>query len=110
MWVGVLIALVLVLGIVVMLVRKRVFSDEEREADGAGLVTSLRAARNRGDISQEEYEHTLRRIRGRLTGEPLPPPAREPRQGVDPGVDPEQERRAPPGVDLAGDPLQPSQD
>lgn len=106
MWVGVLIALVLVLGIVVMLVRKRVFSDEEREADGAGLVTSLRAARNRGDISQEEYEHTLRRIRGRLTGEPLPPPAREPRQGVDPG----QERRAPPGVDLAGDPLPPSQD
>lgn len=106
MWVGVLIALVLVLGIVVVLMRKRLFSDEDREADGAGLVTSLRAARNRGEISQAEYEHTLRRIRGRLTGEALPPPARGPRAGVEEA----QERRAPPGVDLAGDPLPPPQD
>lgn len=108
-WVGVLILLALVLGLVVLFVRKRMFSDEREQADGAGLVTSLRAARDRGDISQEEYEHTLRRIRGRLTGEAMPaapaphaPPPRNPREG--------EELRAPPGVDLAGDPLPPRQD
>jgi len=106
LWVGVLIALALALGIAVMVVRKRVFSDDREQADGAGLVTSLRAARDRGEISQEEYEHTLQRIRGRLKGEALPrAPQRERPMSSEDG-----ELRAAPGFDLAGDPGPPAKD
>lgn len=103
---GIVIVLVIGAGIVLYLVRGRLFGDRRDGVDAGGMLESLRAMRDRGEISAEEF----RAARGRLladatgdsggTGRVADNPNRTRPQVRDGG-----ELRAAPGFDLTGEPL-----
>jgi predicted nucleic acid-binding Zn ribbon protein len=59
--VGVLIALVIAGGVVVMLLRKRLLAKDDASAD-VGLFDALKQMRDRGEMTQEEYEAARRKV------------------------------------------------
>lgn len=75
-WVGVLIALVVILGLVVVVIRRRLLSNQAPGPAGLTLMETLRDARDRGEMTQEEYETVRKRLAERLSREP--PPTRRP--------------------------------
>lgn len=56
--VGLLMGLTLAGGLVVFLLRRRIFAKTNDMSDDAGLMGSLRKMRDTGQISDEEYETT----------------------------------------------------
>ncbi len=64
---GVLLAIVIVLGLVVLYVRGRTLRGS-RDDGAAGLFDDLRKMRNRGEITEEDYQATKRSIVQRLAG------------------------------------------
>jgi len=116
LWVGVLIGVTAVGGWIIMQVRKRMLDSRENAQHEAGLIENLRAMRDRGEISEEEFNATKRqwseRMKERLAAgtssggakaSATAPPARSPiRVPAAPG-----ELRARPGFDLTGAPLPP---
>jgi uncharacterized membrane protein len=60
-WVGVLIALIIAGGVVVMLLRKRLLAKDDASAD-VGLFDALKQMRDRGEMTQEEYEAARRKV------------------------------------------------
>ena len=98
LWTLVLIAAAIAGGAVVLLVRRRVMrSDAERRGHGLSL-SDLRKMRDRGDLTDEEYERARAAIIGTVAGSgsggsPMRPT-------TIPG-----EVRARPGFDLTGEPL-----
>jgi hypothetical protein len=63
--IGLLIAAVLVLGLTVLHLRKRLF-DKGREANPASLMDDLRAMVRSGAITQDEYQSIRQRLIGKL--------------------------------------------
>jgi predicted nucleic acid-binding Zn ribbon protein len=57
----VLIALVIAGGVVVMLLRKRLLAKDDASAD-VGLFDALKQMRDRGEMTQEEYEAARRKV------------------------------------------------
>lgn len=121
-WMGLLVALTIAGGVVMIAVRKRALSRDEQSVDTGGLMDSLRAARDAGDLTEEEFRSARLRLLGMETGEgpsvrPKGSTSRVPgtadaaappgtSHGVSHGAS--QDRRAKPGFDLTGDPLPPS--
>jgi hypothetical protein len=56
----VFIGLVIALGLIILLVRRRLFTPAMGDDPGMGILSSLKAARDRGDMSQDEYEQAKR--------------------------------------------------
>jgi len=56
LWLGVLIVGVVVAGVVLMWVRRRILSDPSGTDAGAGLMANLRRMRDSGEISTQEYD------------------------------------------------------
>lgn len=108
MWVGALIIAVLFLGIVILLLRKRLFN---READTAtNLLNDLRRMHKSGELSTEEYDAARKALTTRVAATlPTPTAAKPPRQArTEPAAgqpEPPAELRAKPGFDLTGAPL-----
>lgn len=70
-WIGVLIVAVVVLFGALMLVKRKLFGRVKDEAADRGLLDDLRAMRDRGEISKEEYDATRKAMAARLTGKPV---------------------------------------
>ena len=70
LWLGILIVITVVGGLIVLAIRKRILSKSSDAADEASLMDSLRAMRDRGEMTPEEFEATRRamieRVRGTL--------------------------------------------
>jgi hypothetical protein len=108
-WVGALIVAVLILGIVILLVRKKLFT---KDADSpTGLLNDLRRMHKSGELTTEEYDAARKALTTRIAakmpaGKPVQSAprassaARPPRQSA-----PDGELRAKPGFDLTGAPL-----
>lgn len=105
LWLGVLLVAVLVGGFALLILRRQIL-DSGAEDGGFGFdLRALRAMRDRGEISEEEFETARAGIIGALSGDrssTTPTPVRTPRAPwpVSPA-----ERRAEPGFDLTGEPL-----
>lgn len=102
-WVIVLSLMVALGGILVFWLRKRMLSDDPSpSAANASMLDQLRKARDRGDLSEQEFRNARERLIDGLAGRPR---ARaKPIRGeiYDDGT-----IRARPGYDLLGDPLPP---
>lgn len=98
-WVGAFIVVVVIAGVALLAYRRRMLSDDHEADRARGLLDGLRLMRDRGDISQDEYDIARRtittRLAGRSRGESMSP-QRPSTSGA---------RVAPPGVDLTGEPL-----
>ncbi len=95
---AVLIGLVLIAGVVMLVVRKRMIRNEQVLA--GSVFDDLKRMRDEAQISQHEYDYLRKAIAAKAAGrEPPPRPADF---GPLPG-----ELRARPGFDLTGEPLPP---
>jgi hypothetical protein len=105
-WLGVMMAAVTVAGVALLIFRASVLGKGKAAAE-AGILDSLRSMRERGEISQEEFDAArsamVTRMAGRAAASPAVPPS--PRAKASGG-----ERVAPPGFDLTGRPLPPAPD
>ncbi len=79
-WVGLLILVTIGGGLAILFVRRRLLAKESAADTSAGLMQSLRAMRDRGEISPEEYEATRKAMAGKVLGRtpPRPTPPRQP--------------------------------
>jgi hypothetical protein len=92
---GALIVVVVIAGLVIMKVRSSMLS-KGSESD-EGIFAGLRAMRDAGELSLEEYDAARKRLAAKAAGRPPPPvPARTAATGA---------LRARPGFDLTGAPL-----
>lgn len=91
LWVGVLIAVILVGSLGVFALRRSVLGDAPASGDDAGLMDQMRRMVERGEMTQDEYDKARRTIvekarAGFDARPPAPPSARPPRgPGGDPG-------------------------
>lgn len=65
LWILVLVVCCVVLGVVLMRIRKHFFSEEESGSAGVLPVAELRRLRDRGELSDEEYRRALDVLAGR---------------------------------------------
>ena len=95
-------------GVLALRLRKRILGDDQSE----GLhLDDIRRLRDRGEISQAEYERLRDQIVGQVRGadaEPVPPA--RPSPPPDPAREAGTALEAPPGFDLTGEPLPPRPD
>ena len=54
MWIGIAVVILVIAGVGLMFLRRRVLGQNDQQAE-AGLMEDLRAMRDRGEISEEEY-------------------------------------------------------
>ncbi len=66
--VGLLIAAVMILGLIVLALRKRLFREERADEAGAGLLDDLREALREGRMTQQEFDAAKRAMVARITG------------------------------------------
>ncbi len=97
-WVGVLIVVVAVGGGVLLAYRRRIL--DKGTQDQGGLLDSLRAMRDSGHITPDEFDAARKRMAARVAGVPPPLSASTRPLAMDPAV-----RKAQPGFDLTGAPL-----
>lgn len=114
-WVGVLIVAVLVLGIVIVAIRRRVLTRDNAASDG--FIEQLRRMHKSGELSTEEYEAARKSLTAKLaagmdvnrspasSARPLPGPRNPAAAPVRRAADRTEELRARPGFDLTGAPL-----
>lgn len=82
-WIGVLIVAVVVLFAALMLVKRKLFGREKDNATDRGLFDDLRAMRDRGEITQAEYDATRKAMAARITGKPVAPKEKPKPDGPD---------------------------
>lgn len=111
--IGVLIAVVVLAGVVLMVLRAKLNADDEAGDLGAGgMLETMRGMRDRGEISEEEYRTAQAALVAKASGE------RGENSGADQGGSQAPARartrppaagelRAEPGYDLTGEPLPP---
>lgn len=84
-WLGLLIVVTVVGGLVVLALRKRMLAKASPAADEASLMDSLRAMRDRGEMTSEEFEATRRamieRMKSSLSAKTRSGPAEMPQSG-----------------------------
>ncbi len=107
MWLGALIVVVMIAGLVILKIRESMLARESGRGNDEGLLSGLRRMRDLGEISPEQYDVARKSMAARAAtgaGAALRPV--QPRPAAGPG-----ELRSPPGFDLTGAPLpdQPSQ-
>lgn len=105
-WIGVLIGVVLVASVVILLLRRRLLGgDTAGAADvSRGLLDDLREARDRGDLTDEEFETARLKLVARISGKSVEELAAK----GSPAAKAAAGRSSPrpkPGYDLTGDPL-----
>lgn len=114
--IGVFIVAVVTLGVVLLMVRRRMLAGDNELAGARSLLDQLREMRRKGEMSEEEYEATRRALATKLAlkvkgGEAVAPSPsyapRAPRTSTNtlPKANRPGARLAPPGYDLTGDPL-----
>ncbi len=131
-WVGVLIACAVIGGMLLVVLRKKLFERQSAAEVRGSLMEQLRDAHARGEISTDEYEQTRKSMASRLSHVmdtkrggglfELPDPKRPTKRPASkfgapnlyPDATPQStpgpetgELRAPPGYDLTGQPLPP---
>lgn len=95
-WMLVLIVLVIAAGLVLLALRRRLL-DEADEVGGSGLdLKTLRAMRDRGELTEEEFERARERVLEAYGADATTPATTSPLDGS---------LRARPGFDLTGEPL-----
>ncbi len=101
LWLGVLLAAVLVGGFALLFFRRNILDSGAPGASVGFDLRALREMRDRGEISESEYEAARAEIIGALSGAkpPAPPPTRDATPGTGETL------RAEPGFDLTGEPL-----
>lgn len=100
-WVGLMMALVIVATGILMAYRRRVLSNDDESANSSRLLVELRAMRNRGEISIEEFDIARASVVTQLSGAEHPK-----KQPVSAKQVPKQDTKvAEPGFDLTGEPL-----
>ncbi len=99
LWVGILIILVAAAGLGLLWFRKRAVSSDTGFDPERTMLDELRALRDRGELSPEEFDAARQSLLRKLTGADSPRDTRAPRSG---------ERIARPGFDLTGAPLPPA--
>jgi len=67
--VGLLIALVMTLGLVILMIRKRMLRDDSDDRSGAGLLDELREAVREGRMTQEEFDAAKRVMVAKMSAE-----------------------------------------
>lgn len=72
-WVGILIVAVVVLFSVLMIVKRKLFARDSSTTADRGLLDDLRAMRDRGEITPEEYDATRKTMAARLAGRAAKP-------------------------------------
>ncbi len=108
-WVGALIVAVLLLGIVILLLRKRLFGKDVDEA--SDMLNELRRMHKSGEMSTQEYDAARKaltaRFASRSTTSTAAAESAKPRPAPSRAAPPAQpgEIRAKPGFDLTGAPL-----
>lgn len=79
---GILIALCLVGGTAILLLRRRLFQKENDDAVAGSLFEQLRGMRDRGEISSEEFEQTrqsmIRRVKEKSNSVPTATSSKKP--------------------------------
>jgi hypothetical protein len=95
-WLGVAIGVIVVAGSALLVYRRKVLSDDSARDAQSGLMQQLRAMRDRGDLTHEEYDAAKRAMVARVSGAAPPATPRPPPPG---------DRIAPAGFDLTGTPL-----
>jgi hypothetical protein len=60
LWIGVILFATIAGGFVVLMMRRRLLAPRDSAADHAGIMDSLRAMRDRGELSQAEFEAARR--------------------------------------------------
>ncbi len=98
--IGALIVVVVVLGFVLLAMRKRMFGGSEDGEVAGSMFEDLRRLREKGEISEVEYDYVRKCIAARVAGRELPPRP----EGLAPEAE---ELRARPGFDLTGAPIPP---
>lgn len=107
LWAGCLIVLAIGAGLVILAIRRTMLSKDGGAAE-AGLFESLRAMRDSGAISPEEYDAAKRNMVARAAGkmgEPKPAVEPKPKPKIRTSDGSGGEVRAKPGFDLTGRPL-----
>lgn len=92
---------VIALGAMLLMYRSRMLAAENTADAQRGLLDDLRAMRDRGELTLEEYDAARRSLAARLRGErgESPPPTARPARPAPGAI------VAPPGYDLTGRPL-----
>jgi hypothetical protein len=83
LWVAILIAIILIGFVLLMWLKRRIFSDAAQEQSG-GLMDSLRQMRDSGQISKEEYDATRKAMIARMASVdpgPAAKPLKKPQSG-----------------------------
>lgn len=91
LWLGVLIGVVVLLGLVVLVVRRRALAAERDAQSDRLLMESLRELRASGRMTEEEYAAARRTMAARIAGQtrtPKPGAAMPPRHAEAPERDP----------------------
>ncbi len=96
LWLGLALVALIIAGLVVAWLRRRVLGSQAQTAD-AGLFDELRAMRDRGEMSLEEFDIAKAAMVAKLSGKPTAPRPKPPPS----------DRVAKPGLDLTGAPLPP---
>ncbi len=73
LWLGILIVITVVAGLVVLALRKRILGRPTEGSDEGSLMDALRGMRDRGEMTSEEFEATRRAMIGRLRGDRASP-------------------------------------
>lgn len=84
LWVGILVVVVVVGGLGILAMRRRLLGKDANAGNTAGFLEELRAMHRRGEISTEEFEATRRAMTEKLKASLAATPARPPRRSPGP--------------------------
>lgn len=101
-WVFALIILIVVGGLVVIAMRRKLLSKDSFIGHESGLMDEMRGMHARGELTTEEYDRIRKRLVAKAAGKDPDAIAAKPEPT---GPKASRERTAKPGFDLAGDPL-----
>jgi uncharacterized membrane protein len=76
LWVGILIVVTVVAGLVLMQYRRRVLSQQSTES-GEGFMESLRTLRANGEMSEDEFQSIRRKLLAQMAGDLKSPKKRD---------------------------------
>jgi hypothetical protein len=85
-WGAVIMAVVLAGFVGIMILKRRMLAESDRDQGPAFSLAELRAMRDRGEITPEEYEHTRTRVIEKVKAKLNEPAKKKPVQGKDDAV------------------------